>query len=117
VRRYAGEKLNRISKALARRGILTVVVLRLVPVAPFVIINAVAGASRISFRDFAVGTLLGMAPGMLGIALFADSLIRTIRQPNADHLLGLLLVVAVIIGAIAGLRYFLRRAGSGKQTD
>ena len=117
VRRYAGEKLNRISKALARRGILTVVVLRLVPVAPFVIINAVAGASRISFRDFAVGTLLGMAPGMLGIALFADSLIRTIRQPNADHLLGLLLVVAVIIGAIAGLRYFLRRAGRGKQTD
>ncbi len=117
VRRYAGEKLNRISKALARRGIVTIALLRLVPVAPFVIINAVAGASRISFRDFAWGTLFGMAPGMLGIALFADSLIRTIRQPDADHLVGLLLLVAVIAGVVAGVRYWLRRARSGRQTD
>ena len=43
-----------------------VITLRIVPVAPFTVVNLVAGASHISFRDFALGTLLGMLAGSDG---------------------------------------------------
>lgn len=92
IQRYAGSRLKRVSEALARRGVLTIVTVRVVPVAPFVIINLVAGASRISFRDFALGTLLGMAPGMAVIALFAEGLLSALRQPDTIGLAGLLLL-------------------------
>ena len=83
VRRYAGKRLNGISKKLSKRGLWTVVTLRIVPVAPFSLINLVAGASHISFRDFAIGTLVGLLPGIVAIALFADGVVRSIRSPNA----------------------------------
>ncbi len=97
IQRYAGNTLQKVSEALARRGILTVVTLRVVPVAPFVIINLVAGASRISFRDFALGTLLGMASGMAVIALFAEGLLSALRQPDSIGFGGVLLLALVLL--------------------
>ncbi|MGD8643649.1 MAG: VTT domain-containing protein, partial [Chromatiales bacterium] len=72
LRRLAGDRLNTLSRRLGGRGVLTVITVRIVPIAPFVIINLVAGASHIRFRDYLLGTALGMAPGIAGITLFAD---------------------------------------------
>jgi uncharacterized membrane protein YdjX (TVP38/TMEM64 family) len=96
VRRFAGKRLNSISKRLSRRGLLTIITLRLVPVAPFNVINFVAGASHIRFRDFALGTLVGLVPGILAIALFADSVVRSIRDPDAGSFAWLTAVVVAI---------------------
>jgi phosphatidylserine/phosphatidylglycerophosphate/cardiolipin synthase-like enzyme/uncharacterized membrane protein YdjX (TVP38/TMEM64 family) len=62
MRRLTGESLNAITRRLARRGALAIAVLRLVPVASYSTVSAVAGASSIRLRDFVVGTLLGVAP-------------------------------------------------------
>ena len=108
VRRYAGKRLNRVSKQLSRRGVLTIVTLRIVPVAPFVVINLVAGASHISFRDFALGTLIGLLPGLIAIAFFADSLVRSIRDPNLGSIAWLGAVILAIVVATLWLRKWLR---------
>jgi uncharacterized membrane protein YdjX (TVP38/TMEM64 family) len=112
VRRYAGEKLNRISKQLSRRGILTIITLRIVPVAPFVVINLVAGASHIKFRDFLIGSLVGLLPGLLAIAFFADSLVSSVRNPDMDSVLRLAALVMVIVVALLWLRRWLSRRQS-----
>ena len=39
--------------------------IRLVPVAPFVVVNLAAGAIRVRYWHFALGTVLGMLPGAL----------------------------------------------------
>ena len=108
VRRYAGKRLNSVSKQLSRRGVLTIVTLRIVPVAPFVVINLVAGASHISFRDFALGTLVGLLPGLAAIAFFADGLVRSIRDPDIGSLAWLAAVVLIIAMAALWLRKWLR---------
>jgi uncharacterized membrane protein YdjX (TVP38/TMEM64 family) len=100
VRRYAGERLNALSKKLSKRGLWTIVTLRIVPVAPFSLINLVAGASHIRFRDFALGTLVGLLPGIVAIALFADGVVRSIRSPDAGSfawLAGVVLAIALIM--------------------
>ena len=61
--RFGGDRLNQLSEKLAKKGILSVVVIRMLPIAPFAIVNMVAGASHIRLRDFFIGTALGMLPG------------------------------------------------------
>jgi uncharacterized membrane protein YdjX (TVP38/TMEM64 family) len=92
-----------------------VITVRIVPIAPFVIINLVAGASHIRFRDYLLGTALGMAPGIAGITLFADGLVAAVRDPSPTTLA----VLAVIALAIAVGGFLLSRwvRGRGEQTD
>jgi phospholipase D1/2 len=82
VRRLAGSRLNRLSKRLARQGILTVMVVRNLPLAPFTIVNMVAGASHIKLKDFLLGTALGMLPGIVAITVFADRVAAAVKNPH-----------------------------------
>jgi uncharacterized membrane protein YdjX (TVP38/TMEM64 family) len=109
VRRLVGPRINRLSQHIAKRGILAMVVLRLLPVAPFTVVNVVAGASHIRLRDYLVGTFLGMGPGIVMTVLFAHHLAEAIRKPSPGTIAVLALVSALIIGAALGLRRMLKR--------
>lgn len=100
VRRFAGSRVNRLSQRLAHHGVLAVVTVRVIPVAPFTIVNMVAGASHITFRDFVVGTALGMGPGILILSLFARQLENTVYNPALDRIL-LLVGLTLLIGVAA----------------
>lgn len=76
LQRFAGERINRISRRLAERGLLAVIIIRLLPIAPFAIVNMIAGASHLRLRDFVPGTLVGMLPGTLIIAFSVGQLQR-----------------------------------------
>ena len=107
LRRYAGYRLNRISQKLSKRGILTIITLRIIPVAPFALINLVTGASHIRFRDFVLGSLIGLLPGISAIALFTDSVIRSLQEPNNSNLTWLLFFLVMIIVVMFLLRKWL----------
>ena len=97
VRRFAGKKLNELNRRLARRGLITMIIVRIIPVAPFTIINMVAGAAHIRFRDFVIGSAIGLLPGIVGISLFTDRLAATIQKPDLQAFAILAAVAAVII--------------------
>lgn len=101
LRRLAGGRLDRISRLLARRGVLSVTLIRLLPVSPFTIVNLAAGASHIRFRDFALGSALGLAPGIAAMTFFAGQLGRFLRSPDPGDLAILLGLLLVIAGAAA----------------
>jgi len=82
VRKLAGQRLNRLSRQMGEQGIWAMAVVRNIPVAPFSIVNLIAGASHIRLRDFLIGTGLGMLPGILVITLFADRLLQSFKNPN-----------------------------------
>jgi phospholipase D1/2 len=48
--------------------------LRVVPAAPFSIVNMFIGASGIRFSDFILGSILGRIPGIVAFTLFAVQL-------------------------------------------
>ncbi len=114
VRRFAGSLLNRLSRKLSGApGLAAIITLRIVPVAPFSVINLIAGVSEIRWKDFAVGTLAGMLPGVIAIALLADRISASLRRPNLIHFAALALMV-VLVGA--GL-FALRRWVKHKRAD
>jgi uncharacterized membrane protein YdjX (TVP38/TMEM64 family) len=109
VRRLAGARLNRLSQRLAQRGVLAIMAVRIVPVAPFTIVNLVAGASHIRFRDFLIGTIIGMLPGLLGLTVFMDRLVATIRDPGPTGIAVMALVAIGILAAAVTLRRWLEK--------
>ncbi len=114
VRRIAGDAIDRISRRLARRGLLAVLVVRLVPIGPFTVINVAVGASHIRLRHFLLGTLIGMAPGTLGIALFSQRALDALLQPSAATLLHLLAVIVLLAAAGYAVQRWMRENGPDK---
>jgi phospholipase D1/2 len=85
VRRWAGAKFEPIARMLRKRGLVAVMAVRALPVAPFTVESIVAGALRIKWSDLVLGTVFGMAPGMLGTSFIGDQVgaaMSTGRQFN-----------------------------------
>jgi phospholipase D1/2 len=114
VRRVAGPRVNRLSRRLAKHGILAVMAVRLIPVAPFSLINAVAGASHIRLRDFILGSLLGLAPGIVAITFFEDRLDVAVHHPGLGSFTVLAVLVVAAGLAAAGIRRWLTRNGPSR---
>lgn len=113
VRRLLGTRMNRLSQRVARRGILAVILVRSLPLAPFGVVNLVSGASHISLRDYLVGTAIGLLPGVLLTTTFAHHLVLLLRAPSHDTIGMLLIIVLLLAGVgIAMRRLVGRRAGS-----
>jgi len=105
----AGTRFNHISRQVARQGIMAVVLVRMIPIAPFLLVNLVAGASHIHLRDFAIGSLIGMLPGTLALALVTDGVIRTAKEPDLVHASLLVAVIAALALVTLLLRKWLLR--------
>lgn len=111
VRRLAGARLNELRRRLGNGGVLAVVVLRLFPVAPFALVNLVAGATQLRARDFLLGTAFGMAPGILAVTVFSDRLAVALWNPSPGALALLAAAAALIAaGAFVLYRWLARRA-------
>ena len=111
LRSAGGAIAKRISKALGRHGILTVITLRLIPIAPFTLINLLAGASHVSFRDFMLGTMIGMVPGIAVTAAVGSSLADIWRSPGGGTIAWFVGVcVLATLWTLAVHRFISRRA-------
>ncbi|HEY5974103.1 MAG TPA: TVP38/TMEM64 family protein [Geobacteraceae bacterium] len=58
-----GPKLEGMNRELEARGLNYLLFLRLVPVFPFFLINLGAGLTRLPFKTFVIGTMVGIIPG------------------------------------------------------
>lgn len=107
--RLAGERVNVLSRRLSQRGVLAIVAVRMVPIAPFAVVNMITGASHISLRDVLLGTAIGMTPATLVMMVFMNQLLDTLRQPSSQSLFLLLIPVGLILAGLWGVRRWLRQ--------
>jgi uncharacterized membrane protein YdjX (TVP38/TMEM64 family) len=108
VQRLGGERINRLSQRVARRGLLAVVAVRMLPVAPFAVVNMVAGASHIRLRDLVLGTLIGISPGTLAMTLFVDQITAALQHPTPLTFILAGLSIALIVFGLWALQRWLR---------
>ncbi|MGH7830323.1 MAG: TVP38/TMEM64 family protein [Candidatus Binatia bacterium] len=104
VRRIAGRHVDRVDQAAESHGLLAVVMTHLIPIAPFTIVNVVAGASHIRLHHFVLGTLIGMAPGIVAITLFEQQLENAIRDPGPGSFVLVAALLALTVVAVAYIR-------------
>jgi uncharacterized membrane protein YdjX (TVP38/TMEM64 family) len=92
---FSGEGLKLFIDLVGRNGLFASLVVRLVPSAPFIVVNMAAGVTSMRVVDFTVGTGLGIVPKIALTAFAGNSLARVMRgQGTPSHVLA---VVAVIV--------------------
>lgn len=98
VERFTGARVARIDALLRDRGLLAVISLRLVPVAPFTAINYAAGLSAVRVRDYVLGTAVGVLPGTVSYVAIGAYGLDAVSSPYylAAVAVGLTGVVAVV---------------------
>lgn len=104
VRKVTSAKWQRAQRKIGQAGIVAVATLRLLPVAPFTVVNIVSGAFKIPLRDYIFGSLLGLAPGILVTSLFAHQVEHAIRNPGIGVFLLLMALVGIVIIATVWLK-------------
>ena len=104
VRKIAGAKWRRLEKKIEQTGIVAVATLRLLPVAPFTVVNVVSGAFKVPLRDYILGSLLGLVPGILITNLFAQQFASAIRNPGIGTVLILLALITITVGGTVWLK-------------
>lgn len=98
VQRLAGARFEKLSSRLERQGLPMVITIRLFPIAPYTIVNFIAGAADIRFRDYVIGTFLGLAPWLALICFMAEQLVQAVRHPTPQNtgLFGVLVLFVYI---------------------
>ena len=61
-------RVARVDALLADHGLSAVLIVRLVPLVPFIAINYASGLSGVRFRHYVLGSAIGMVPGSLAYA-------------------------------------------------
>lgn len=105
LQRLLGRRAARIQERVVGKGILAVVVIRMIPIAPFSLVNVAAGASTLPLRDFMVGTLLGMMPGILAMAVLGAQIADLARNASWGSMFLLVLAFLGWLGVCAGAQF------------
>ncbi len=114
-RRFGKERLRRIDSAAIERvtgmlknsGVLGIASLRLLPIAPYTVVNLVAGAAHVRPFAFGVGTFLGLLPGNLLMTAFGHQLRQVLQNPSKTEIATM---VGVLLVAAAGVWWARRKA-------
>lgn len=80
--------LEQISKQIEKYGMGYVFFIRSMPFIPFGIANYVSGLSSIGFKDYVLGTILGIVPGQFATTYFFYKAIDTRENPMGTLIAG-----------------------------
>jgi uncharacterized membrane protein YdjX (TVP38/TMEM64 family) len=102
--RVAGDRLRRIDRLFTERGFLAVLMARVMPVVPFMLVSYAAGLSGVRLRPYALGTAVGLLPGSVTYVAIGSStaLIASWLTPQLAALLAVTLALRLLGVGIVG---------------
>ena len=97
----------RMMSLVARNGFLASLVIRLVPFAPFVVINIAAGVAAVSWLDFAAGAAIGILPKIAVTGLAGKSIARAATGEMGWAVIGVLVLAGALwfVASLAASRW------------
>lgn len=101
----SGESMQRFMGLVGRNGFLASLIVRLVPSAPFIVVNMAAGVTPMRVVQFAGGTALGIVPKIALTAFAGNSIVEAMKGGSLKHVVWLVAVAALWIG----IGWFARR--------
>ena len=97
----AGDGVAKFMKLIGKNGFLASLIVRLVPSAPFIVVNMAAGVTPMKLRDFAAGTAVGIIPKIALTAFAGNSIVQALKGGGQRHIV--MLVIAVAVWIVCGL--------------
>ena len=111
LRGVIGPRLRRVQRRIVKGGVLAIAAIRMVPLAPFTVVNLVAGASDIRLGAYVAGTLIGMAPGLLVMSALGHQFVRVLSEPKPLDFALLGAFILVWLAFAGGVQLLVTRFG------
>ncbi len=106
-----------IDEKIGEHGFGTILYLRLIPLVPFNALNFGAGISRVSLRNYVLGSLIGMLPGTLVYTYFADALIRGTGEAKREAFIHFLIAAGLLVAFTLLTGWIRRRRAKAVAND
>lgn len=93
---FSGESLRQFMELVGRNGFFASLIVRLVPSAPFIVVNMAAGVTPMRMRDFAAGTALGIVPKIALTAFAGNSIIQVLKGEGGRQHIALIAAIGAL---------------------
>jgi uncharacterized membrane protein YdjX (TVP38/TMEM64 family) len=107
--RLGGRRAAAMSRYLSERGVRTMMLINLLPIAPFTLTNMLAGAFRLRFGDYMLGSAIGILPGLAALTLLGSQLLTLLTAADPAEWVGAAAVIVVALVGLGLLRRLARR--------
>jgi uncharacterized membrane protein YdjX (TVP38/TMEM64 family) len=101
----SGESMQRFMDMVGRNGFLASLIVRLVPSAPFIVVNMAAGVTPMRVSQFLAGTAIGIIPKIAVTAFAGSSIVKALKGEGGGPLVWL---------AVAALKELFGRCRRGR---
>lgn len=112
VSRIRWARIATVDAMLERRGLISVLLVRLVPLFPFMAVNYAAGLSAVRQRDYLLGTAVGIVPATVGYTALGAYGTSPLSWPFAAAVLA---ITVITLGAGYAARRLKNRSGGDPQ--
>lgn len=109
VERFLGPRLAGFDQGTRAAGFLGVLTLRLLPVAPFSLLNFACGLTPIAWAEYALATVIGILPGTVIYVFFADALLTGSAAASHEARIRALVAGLTLVGVSLLTRWWLGR--------
>jgi uncharacterized membrane protein YdjX (TVP38/TMEM64 family) len=103
------EGVDRFMALVGQNGFMASLIVRLVPSAPFIVVNMAAGVTPMRLSAFAAGTALGIIPKIALTAFAGNSVVAALNGGGVQHYAMLAVAAAIWIGMGLIARAWLKR--------
>jgi uncharacterized membrane protein YdjX (TVP38/TMEM64 family) len=117
IRDYAGDGVRRFMLLVGRNGFMASLIVRLVPSAPFIVVNMAAGVTPMSLVAFTGGTAIGIVPKIALTAFAGHSVISAMRGGGLQYVLILVGVAAAWLASGLVARAWLKRREAAAEEE
>ena len=117
LRDYAGRGVKDFMELVAANGFWASAIVRLVPSAPFVVVNMAAGCTPMKLSSFILGTALGSIPKIALTAFAGAQVVQGLNGGGASKWIMLGVAAAVWIGSALWARAWLKRREAARALE
>ena len=107
--RFSGEGVRRFMRLVGEYGFLASLIVRLVPSAPFIVVNMAAGVTPMRVWAFVAGTGIGIVPKIALTAFAGASIVKLMQGEIEGHWVELAVIVVLWLALGWFARGWLRR--------
>lgn len=107
IEKHGGQLVRRTEQVMQHHSLKSMVMINLLPVAPFTLTNMLAGALKLDFCRYMLGSAIGLIPGLIVVIVLGGQLKKLLTLENtvdaAMVMVACMLLIAVSVGVLKWL--------------
>lgn len=109
IEKHGGEMVRRAEKYIQKNSFNSMVLINLLPIAPFTMTNMLAGAFRLDFPRYMLGSAVGIIPGLILVIAFGGQLSKLLITNENGLPWSAILIAILLVIILVGLLVYLHK--------